>query len=147
VEKTCTALFIKKTNVVILQNMSNKQPYPINPGTWLFYIGFLHNSLVLVRANYRNAWLAMIKDGYFGSLQHNVHPEATAAFWYVMFGVAMSICGVVMQTFIHETGKPLHFRVGVALSIGSLLIILAAPLSGAWITLFLSIMIMVKSTK
>ena len=98
-------------------------------GRWLIAVSVVHTLFAAVV--FRSTLSSIIQRGVFNTVGED--PMLGAVVWFVLFGVALFICGLAVSALEQSTSNPLPLSLGWSLLALSVLGVVLMPASGFWL--------------
>ena len=98
-------------------------------GRWLIGISIFHS--VVAGLIFGKDLVAVARRGEFHTIGSD--PTAGAAIWFLLFGVLLFVCGLVIDALEQASPRPLPKTIGWSLLALSLMGVMIMPLSGFWL--------------
>jgi len=98
-------------------------------GRWLIGVSIIHTLFAVVV--FGKVLLSVVQRGVFNTV--GTDPMVGAVVWFVLFGAALFICGLVVSTLERSSPTPLPKSLGWSLLALATLGVILMPASGFWL--------------
>ena len=98
-------------------------------GSWLIGVSIIHTLFAVVV--FGKILLSVVQRGVFNTV--GTDPMVGAVVWFVLFGAALFICGLVVSTLERSSPSPLPKSLGWSLLALATLGAILMPASGFWL--------------
>jgi hypothetical protein len=98
-------------------------------GSWIIGVSILHTAFALFV--FRSTLAAILQRGVFNVV--GTDPMTAAVVWFVLFGAALFICGLLIQQLEKATSGKLAKSIGWSLLFMSVIGVVLMPDSGFWL--------------
>jgi len=98
-------------------------------GSWLIGVSIIHTLFAVVV--FGKVLLSVVQRGVFNTV--GTDPMVGAIVWFVLFGAALFICGLVVSTLERSSPSPLPKSLGWSLLALATLGAILMPASGFWL--------------
>lgn len=109
-------------------------------GSWLIGVSILHTVFALFV--FRSTLLSIYHRGVFNVV--GTDPMTAAVVWFTLFGVALFICGLLIQQLETAASGQLAKSIGWSLLLMSLAGVILMPDSGFWLILPPAIVVLLR---
>jgi len=111
-------------------------------GRWLIAVSIIHT--VFAAVVFDNVLVSIIRRGVFNTVGND--PMTGAVVWFVLFGVALFICGLAVSA-LERSNSPLPRSLGWSLMVLVALGVVLMPASGFWLAIPPAIAILLRSPR
>lgn len=100
-------------------------------GRWLIAVSLIHTAFAI--AVFSNVLSSILERGVFNTVGED--PMTGAVVWFVLFGVALFICGLAVSALEQSSTHPLPKSLGWSLLVLAALGVILMPASGFWLAI------------